>query len=116
MAIHKYSALALTPVEMDGVAGTSMTNVIGPDQGWKNHTLRVFRLEPGGYTPRHQHGWEHINHVISGKGRLRIGDTVREIAARDFAVVPADTEHQFENPFDEPFEFICIVPNTAYKQ
>jgi quercetin dioxygenase-like cupin family protein len=116
MAIHKYSEIALSPVEMDGVIGTSMANVIGADQGWANHTLRVFRIEPGGHTPRHQHAWEHINFVITGRGRLRLGDVVREIGAKDFAVVPGHTEHQFENPFDEPFEFICIVPNSAYQQ
>lgn len=116
MAIHKYNNIALDPVDMDGVEQVSMSNIIAAAEGWKDHTLRVFRIEPGGFTPRHQHPWGHINYVIKGKGTLRLGDDVEEIGAKDFAVVPGNTEHQFRNPFDEPFEFICIVPNSAYQQ
>ena len=116
MAIHKYDTIALAPVDMDGVEQVSMSNVIAEAEGWKDHTLRVFRIEPGGFTPRHQHPWQHINYVIKGKGTLRLGDDVKEIGEKDFAVVPGNTEHQFQNPFDEPFEFICIVPNSAYQQ
>jgi len=115
MAIHKYKDIELTPVDMDGVDQVAMSNVISSAEGWTNHTLRVFRIEPGGHTPRHQHPWEHINYVIKGKATLRLGDRVQEIGEKDFAVVPGNTEHQFQNPFDEPFEFICIVPNSAYR-
>jgi len=113
MPIIKYTDMKLHDVTMDGVKGASKANVIGPDQGWDNHTMRVFRLEPGGFTPRHQHDWEHINHVIQGRGRLRIGDTIHDLSEKDFAFVPPNTEHQFENPHSEPFEFICIVPNRG---
>ena len=113
MSVEKYSNMQLTDVQMDGVRDASKANVIGPEQGWDNHTLRVFRLGPGGYTPRHQHDWEHVNHVITGRGKLRIGDEIHDLSEKDFAFVPPNTEHQFENPYDEPFEFICIVPNRG---
>jgi len=108
-----HDKIVYAPVTMDGVKGASKANVIGPEQGWAGHTLRVFRIEPGGFTPRHAHDWEHINHIISGRGRLRLGDTVHEVGEKDFAFVPPNTEHQFENPYDEVFEFICIVPNKG---
>lgn len=28
-------------------------------------------------------------------------------------LVPPDVEHQFEDPFNEDFEFLCIVPNRG---
>lgn len=113
MPVIKYNDIKLTEVTMPGVSRTTKANVVGGTEGWDNHTLRVFRLQPGGFTPRHQHDWEHINHVIKGRGRLRIGDTIYELEEKDFAVVPPNTEHQFENPYGDEFEFICIVPNRG---
>ncbi|HUV30625.1 MAG TPA: cupin domain-containing protein [Acidobacteriota bacterium] len=113
MAVIKQSDIEFGTVPGDDVSGVVKANVIGPTQGWQSHVMRVFRIEPGGYTPRHRHAWEHVNYIISGRGRLRLADTVHEVRTADFAFVPPDTEHQFENPSDEPFEFICIVPQEV---
>jgi len=113
MPIVKYDSIKMSGVTMEGVQGTSKANVIGPPEGWENHTLRVFRIAPGGFTPFHKHDWEHVNYVIKGKGTLTLGDKTSEISERDFAFVPPNTMHQFKNPHDEDFEFICIVPNQG---
>lgn len=113
MPVVKYTDMKMTEINMSGVSKATKCNVIGGTEGWTDHTLRVFRLQPGGFTPRHQHDWEHINHIVKGRGRLRIGDQVHELTEKDFAFVPPNTEHQFENPYDEEFEFICIVPNRG---
>ena len=113
MPVLPYKDISLQTVEAGGVKGVTKANVIGEKEGWENHTLRVFRVKPGGYTPRHQHDWEHVNYVIKGKGRLRIKDSVQELHEKDFAFVPPNTEHQFENHGDEDFEFVCIVPNRG---
>ena len=113
MPIVKYEEIRLQNVKMDGVAETTKANVIGPNEGWKDNTLRVFRIGAGGYTPHHQHDWEHINYVIKGKGTLTIGGETHALKENDFALVPPNTKHQFRNPFDEDFEFICIVPNRG---
>ncbi|MFH1372885.1 MAG: cupin domain-containing protein [bacterium] len=113
MPVVKKSHIVLEPVVMSGVQGASKANIIGADQGWDNHTMRQFRLEPKGFTPHHQHDWEHINYVTKGGGRLQIGDTKHDLKQGDYAFVPANTMHQFSNPTDEDFEFICIVPNRG---
>ena len=113
MPVIKYTDISRNKIEMEGVIGADRANVIGAAEGWSDHVMRLFRLQPGGHTPRHQHDWEHINHIVKGKGRLRIGETVHELTEKDFALVPSNTEHQFENPYDEVFEFICIVPNRG---
>lgn len=113
MPVVKYEDFALEQIEMEGVKDVSKANVIGEPEGWEGHTLRVFRLGPGGFTPHHQHDWEHINYVIKGRGKLTIGDEITEIKAQDFAFVPSNAKHQFQNPFEEDFEFICIVPNRG---
>ena len=113
MPVIRYDDMKRRDVEMDGVKDAQRADVIGNAEGWQENVMRVFQLGPGGFTPRHQHDWEHVNHIIKGRGRLRIGDTIHELATKDFALVPPNTEHQFENPYDEPFEFICIVPNRG---
>jgi quercetin dioxygenase-like cupin family protein len=113
MPVFKYSEIKLEDVRMDGVAEVARANVIGPDQGWKDYTLRVFRVGPNGFSPHHQHDWEHINYVIKGKGTLTIGEQTFELAQGDFAFVPPNSKHQFKNPYDGEFEFICIVPNRG---
>ncbi len=113
MPVIKYQNMKLAPVNAPGVKNVTKANVVGSPEGWPEHTLRVFRLEPGGFTPHHQHDWEHVNYVIRGKGRLKLADQTHELGEKDFAFVPPNTTHQFENPYAEPFEFICIVPNKG---
>jgi quercetin dioxygenase-like cupin family protein len=113
MPVIKASEIHPAKLSSPGCQDAYKANVIGPSEGWENHTLRLFRLEKGGSTPRHQHDWAHINYITKGKGKLRIGDRVYDVAEKDYAFIPANTEHQFENPYGEEFEFICIVPNKG---
>lgn len=113
MSVVKHGDIKKEAVRMDGVVGTTRANVIGSPEGWKENTLRVFCISPGGFTPHHQHDWEHVNYVIKGKGTLTIGDTTHALSEGDFAMVPPNTMHQFRNPADKDFEFICIVPDRG---
>ena len=113
MPVIKFREIKLEEVKMEGAVDVVKANVIGEKQGWPNYTMRLFRLGAKGNTPRHKHEWEHVNYIISGRGKVRIGDTVYDVEEKDFAFVPSGTEHQFENPYDEDMDFICIVPNTG---
>lgn len=111
MSVIPGTTISYENVDMEGVSKVKKANVIGPPEGWSYHTLRVFRLGPGGFTPRHRHDWEHVNFVIRGSGTLTLGGETFPITAGDYAFVPPNEEHQFKNPSDEDFEFICIVPS-----
>jgi quercetin dioxygenase-like cupin family protein len=113
MAVRKYNDIEEVDITMDDASGVTKRIPISRAEGWKDHTLRVFKIKPGGHTPDHQHDWEHVNYVIAGRGRLMIDGTVHEVAEKDFAFVPPNSRHQFQNPYDEDFEFICIVPNKG---
>ncbi len=113
MPVRKYAEIEEVPMTTEGAAGVTKKIPIGKKEGWADHVLRVFRIAPGGHTPKHQHDWEHINYVMRGKGRLLIDGTEYDVAEKDFAVVPPNAAHQFRNPYDEDFEFICIVPNRG---
>lgn len=113
MPIRKYRDVEEIKVEMEGAVGVTKKVPIGKKEGWQDYTLRVFKIKPGGHTPRHQHDWEHVNYIIAGKGRLTIDGEAHELEATDFAFVPPNSTHQFENPYDRAVEFICIVPNRG---
>ena len=113
MPVIKNDEVKEINVAMDGVVGVTKKVPIGKNEGWEGHTMRVFKISPGGHTPKHRHNWEHVNHVISGKGKLMIDGVEYEIGEKDYAFVPPNTEHQFSNPYNKDFEFICIVPNRG---
>nr|MBN2278819.1 cupin domain-containing protein [candidate division Zixibacteria bacterium] len=113
MPVRKYNEIDEKNVTMADVIGVTKRIPIGKNEGWENYTLRVFKIAPGGHTPKHKHDWEHVNYIMAGKGRLTIDGRVHEVAEKDFALVPPKSLHQFENPYDRDFEFICIVPNRG---
>lgn len=113
MPIQKYDELLATEIQMEGAKSVSKKVPVGENEGWEGYTMRTFTIAPGGHTPRHAHDWEHVNYVIRGRGRLMIDGNESEISEKDFAFVPPNLNHQFSNPYDEAFEFICIVPNRG---
>jgi len=69
-------------------------------------------MEAGGGMPLHTNSVEHEQYVLSGRGRVNIGDQVREVEAGDVLYIPAGIPHSYE-VLEGPFEFLCIVPNRA---
>jgi len=111
--VIKHGSIKAAPVVADSVKNVTKADVIGPAEGWPDHTMRLFRMAPGGHTPHHKHDWEHVNFIVRGKGTLTIEGVKHTVEANDYAYVPPNAQHQFENPFDEDFEFLCIVPQRG---
>jgi len=84
--------------------------LIGPGQGAPGFAMRRFTIAAGGHTPRHSHPWEHEVYVLAGRGEARSPNGSTPVGPGDFVFVPPGDEHQFANPGDAPFEFLCIVP------
>jgi quercetin dioxygenase-like cupin family protein len=83
---------------------------IGKDDGAKNLCMRVFELEPGTYTGRHAHDWEHEVFVHSGKGSiLREGKWVPFVTG-SVIFIPGGEEHQLRNDGTELLTFVCVIP------
>ena len=87
--------------------------LVGPDEGWRGWALRLFELEPGGHTPRHQHPWPHIDYVTQGRGTLHLDGVDHALEAGSFAYVPAGATHQFAGSGDGTLAFLCIVPEEG---
>jgi len=91
-------------------SGTERQVLIGPDEG-PNFSLRRFIMQPGGGMPLHTNTVEHEQYVLRGRGRIGIGEEVMEVQADSVVFIPAGVPHWYEAIGEEPFEFLCAVPN-----
>jgi quercetin dioxygenase-like cupin family protein len=90
--------------------GTTRQVLIGPDQG-PNFALRKFIMEPGGGMPLHTNTVEHEQYVLRGRARVIIGDEVLEVKKDDVVFIPGGVPQSYQAQGEEPFEFLCVVPN-----
>lgn len=93
-------------------SGTTMQMLISPEEG-PNFAMRRFEIQPGGGMPNHTNLVEHEQYVLGGHARIGIGDKVFEVKAGDVVFIPAEVPHWYESIGEEPFAFLCMVPNKA---
>ena len=99
------------PVERLSVGeGVFRQVLIGPEEG-PHFAMRRFIIEPGGYMPKHTNEVEHEQYVLRGRAQIGIGDEVHEVGPGDVVFIPAGVPHWYRSVGDEPFEFICVLPN-----
>ncbi len=92
-----------------------MKVAISPKNGWEGHVMRIMEVGPGGFTPKHNHPWPHINYVIEGNGSLLLDGKEQTIKSGSYAFVPPGELHQFKNTGDKTLKFICIVPKEGHQ-
>ncbi len=103
---------AIPTNEVKAGTGTTMQVLIGPEEG-PNFAMRRFIMQPGGGMPMHTNAVEHEQYVLRGGARVQIGDDVHEVKVGDVVYIPAGVPHTYRaNEGEEPFEFICVVPNA----
>jgi quercetin dioxygenase-like cupin family protein len=90
--------------------GTTRQILIGPDEG-PNFAMRRFILQPGGSMPPHTNTVEHEQFVLRGRAKIGIGDEVFHVHRDHVIFIPAGVPHWYQVEGDEPFEFVCVVPN-----
>ena len=112
MQINKNVDVSEINVQSEGVKNVTMKILIGPDDGSNNLIMRCFKILQNGHTPRHKHPHEHIVKIEKGKGVVIDGEgNQHEVSPGRSIFVKSNEEHQFKNPYPEPFEFICNILN-----
>ncbi len=102
-------------VEHPSAKDAVMKVLIGEEQGWTDHVMRVIELEKGGFSPKHTHLWPHINYVLEGEGNLFLEGKENPIESGSYIYVPSNELHQFSNRGESTLKFICIVPKEGHK-
>ncbi len=105
----KHSKDILTENVTAGVK-TSRQVLIDSDEA-PNFAMRKFILQPGGSMPNHTNTVEHEQYVLNGQAEIAIDDKVYHVKKDDVVFIPAGTPHWYRVLGDEPFEFLCLIPN-----
>jgi quercetin dioxygenase-like cupin family protein len=96
--------------EIKAAVKTSKQVLIGLEEA-PNFAMRKFTIEPGGSMPMHINTVEHEQLIIGGKAEVIIGGEHSEVKKDDVVFIPAGIPHSYKTIGNEPFEFICVVPN-----
>ncbi len=116
MRINKNEEIIASEVKTEGAKGVRMKILLGLNEGSENIIMRHFIVSPGGNTPWHSHNYEHLVKVESNRGIAVDENGIdHEVTKGQSIFVKANDMHQFRNPFDEDFEFTCIIPNPEKK-
>ena len=96
--------------KLEAGQGTTMQVLISSQTG-PNFALRRFTIHPGGFVPRHTNTLEHEQYVLRGQAAITIGDEDHNVRSGDAVLIPEGAVHSYRNTGEEPFEFLCIIPN-----
>ena len=108
--VFRYDTVQTQNVETEGASKVKVRWLINKEMGAKNFAMRVFEIEPDGYSPLHRHPWEHEVFVLEGEGQLFNGEKATLFKAGDVVFVSPDDMHQFKNYGETLLRFICLIP------
>jgi len=98
--------------KFDGGPAKGVTGrvAIGKDDGAGNFCMRVFEVEPGGFTPKHSHDWEHEIFFHAGDGEVYSNGDWLPAKAGSAVFIPGNEEHQIKNVGESVLTFVCLIP------
>ena len=109
MKISNYENVEALEAE-EGAEKLKVRWLITKEIGAKNFAMRLFEIKPGGYTPYHQHDWEHEVFILEGKGVANNGKNKEAFKEGDVFFIPPMEWHQFVNTSNDIIKIICLIP------
>jgi mannose-6-phosphate isomerase-like protein (cupin superfamily) len=74
-----------------------------------NLTVTWVEIDVGSQQLLHHHQPEQVYVVVTGKGRMRVGDDDREVATGNLIHIPPDVPHGIENIGDEILSYVSAT-------
>jgi quercetin dioxygenase-like cupin family protein len=115
MKITHYNEIEEIPVQDPNVSGVSRRVLISAADNAPNFTMRLFHVEPDGYTYYHSHDFEHEIFIIEGEGEVIIGEDSKPIQAGYAILVQPNEVHQLKNTGNIRMTLLCLVPNRGHR-
>lgn len=72
--------------------------------------MRHFEIAAGGFTPLHEHAWEHEAFILAGNGIVVGGKGEEAFKTGDAVFIPGGEKHQFKNTGKTPMQMLCLIP------
>jgi quercetin dioxygenase-like cupin family protein len=110
MNVFNYETVDSKDVE-GGASKVKVRWLITKDMGANHFAMRLFEVEPGGYSSLHTHPWEHEVFILKGEGVVFDGEKTTPFKADDVVFIPSEERHQFKNTGEKPLKFLCLIPN-----
>jgi quercetin dioxygenase-like cupin family protein len=109
MKVFHYSEVEAEGSEK-GASKLKVRWLITKDVGAENFAMRLFEIEPGGFSPLHAHAWEHEVFILEGEGVVYGGGEERKFKPGDVIFISPNEKHQFKNNGTKTVKFLCLVP------
>jgi len=106
-----YSKVKLDNMTEPNLEGVGIRWLITKDDGAPNFAMRLFELQPDGYSPLHSHDWEHEVFILEGDCKVTCDDQERKASTGYIVFVPPNEKHQFTNIGKSTLKFLCLVPS-----
>jgi quercetin dioxygenase-like cupin family protein len=113
MKVSHYTEIPLEEVNAEGSRASEIRWLISQKDHAPNFAMRMFEVQPGGFTPYHAHPWEHEVYVLEGEG-VFVTDK-EEIPFKAGTAIFADPnmKHQFRNSGSTLMRFLCMIPHES---
>ena len=105
-----YANIKLEDPKEKGIKDVQVRWLISNKDGAKNFAMRLFEIKSGGYTPLHQHDWEHEVFILEGEGIIKNKMTEKSFKQGDVFFIRPMEWHQFLNNNKKLLRFLCIIP------
>jgi quercetin dioxygenase-like cupin family protein len=105
-----YSEVELEEPSVEGIKDLKLRWLISKKDGAENFAMRLFEVKPGGYSPLHQHDWEHEVFILEGEGTAKDKKNEKSFKQGDIFFVPPMEWHQFVNTGKNTLKFLCLIP------
>lgn len=94
----------------EGTEGVRVRWLISKETGAENFAMRLFEVEPEGYSPLHSHPWEHEIFILEGEGVAVGGEEEETFKKGDVIFISPGERHQLRNTGEGRLMFICLIP------
>jgi len=105
-----YTEVPLEQPTEEGIKNIKVRWLISKKDGAENFAMRLFEIQPGGYSPLHQHDWEHEIFILEGDGIAK--NKINEVPFKqgDIFFIPTMEWHQLVNTGKNTLKFLCLIP------
>jgi len=110
MKIVDYKEVKAEAVDFEEAKDVKVRWLISDKDKAPNFVMRLFEVDPGGYSPLHTHNWEHEVFILEGEGVATDGENETQIISGTVVYVAPDEKHQFKNTGSDTLKFLCLIP------
>jgi quercetin dioxygenase-like cupin family protein len=94
----------------EGASKLKVRWLITKEIGAPTFAMRLFEMEPNGYSPLHTHPWEHEVFILEGNGVVVSEQGEKPFKPGDAVFIPPNEKHQFKNTSKKQAKFLCLIP------